>query len=238
MKTLLTIAARGGSKGVVNKNIRSVMGKPLIAHTILQAQRWGMAEHVVVTTDSPEIAAIARDFGAEVPFLRPAELATDTAGKVEVLRHALQACEAHYQTSFDGVVDLDPTAPLRRISDIENAYQLFLEKRPKTIFSGVPCHKNPYFNMVEVGRDGYAVLCKRTAQAVLRRQDGPQVYDLNASIYVYQREFLTDPSSCSVITDRSLVYVMDSISAFDVDREIDFQFLEFILTKGFFKLEE
>ncbi len=231
-RILLTIAARGGSKGVKNKNIRILCGAPLIVHTIIQAKKWGKAAKTVCSTDSNEIASIARQYGADVPFMRPAELATDESGKLEVLRHALKAVEEKDGTLYSIVVDLDVTAPVRKISDIEGAVQLFLKKRPNTVFSVVPCRKNPYFNMVEMDSKGFAVLSKKLDFSVTRRQDAPRVFDMNASIYVYDRSYLIDESHSSPISDRSLAFVMDELSAFDIDSELDFQFIEFLVSKG------
>jgi CMP-N-acetylneuraminic acid synthetase len=230
---LLIIAARGGSKGVTNKNIRPLNGKPLIAHTVLQAKKWGKADRIICSTDSEAIAAAAKEYGAEVPFLRPAELASDTAGKLSVYRHALRAVEAKSGgVKYDIIVDLDVTAPIRKISDIEGAYQLFLDKRPKSVFSVTPCRRNPYFNMVETDQNGYATLAKKAGTGVVSRQQAPKVWDMNASIYVYDRDFILDEQVTSAISDRSLIWEMDSFSAFDIDHEIDFTFIEFLVTKG------
>lgn len=236
MKILVTIAARGGSKGVKNKNIRELCGKPLIAYTIEQALKWGKASKVLVSTDSPEIAETARRFGAEAPFLRPPELSTDTAPKVPVIRHAWREAEKLYGETYDFVVDLDATAPLRRITDIETALKTAMKKRSSTLFSVVPAHKNPYFNMVELARDGCARLCKKPGESVKRRQDAPKVYDLNASIYVYSREFLQGDSP-TVFTDRSAVHVMDEMSGTDIDKEVDFKFVEFIIKERLWKFD-
>jgi CMP-N,N'-diacetyllegionaminic acid synthase len=236
MKILVTIAARGGSKGVKNKNTRDLLGKPLIAHTIEQALKWGKAARVVVSTDSPDIAAAAKKWGAEAPFERPAELATDTAPKVPVIRHAWREAEKLYGEKYDFVVDLDATAPLRRIADIDGALKTALEKKSLTLFSVVPAHKNPYFNMVELDGNGWAGLCKKLPAGVTRRQDAPAVYDLNASIYVYSREFL-EGAALTVLTERSAVHVMDEMSGTDIDREVDFKFVEFILKEGLWKFD-
>jgi len=235
-KILLTVAARGGSKGVKNKNIRMFCGAPLIAHTIVQAKKWGGAERIVCSTDSDEIASIARQYGADVPFMRPPEFATDESGKLEVLRHALQTVERIDGSVYSIIIDLDVTAPVRKMSDIEGALQLFLEKRPLTVFSVVPARKNPYFNMVELDAEKRAVLVKVLGSTVKRRQDAPQIYDMNASIYVYDRKYLLDESTRSAISDRSFVYVMDELSAFDIDSELDFQFIEFLVSKGVVRL--
>ena len=230
MSVLVTVCARGGSKGVKEKNIRPLLGKPLIAHTIEQAKRWGRAAHIVVSTDSDAIATVARQCGAEVPFMRPAVLAGDTVPKLPVLRHALQSSEAHYGVQFATVMDLDPTAPIRAPDDLEGAYQQFCAEEPLTLFSVVPAHKNPYFNMVELDDRGRARLCKTLPNAaVYRRQDTPPVYNLNASIYLYRRAFLLEESNRTPISDDSRVYVMHELSAHDIDREIDFQFLEFLV---------
>jgi CMP-N-acetylneuraminic acid synthetase len=233
MNILLTIAARGGSKGVRNKNIRHLKGKPLIAYTIEQALKWGKASRVVVSTDSVRIAEIAKEYGAEVPFMRPRELATDSAPKVPVLRHALRKSENLFQESFEIVVDLDPTAPVRNTEDLDACLATFLHSQPKTLFSVVVAHKNPYFNMVEERPDGFVQLCKQQLSGgVHTRQSAPAVYEMNASIYFYQRDFLLHGESDSVITDRSAVYVMDEKSSYDIDREIDLVFLEFLLERG------
>ena len=228
---LLTIAARGGSKGVKNKNIRELCGMPLIAHTILQAQQWGKASKIICSTDSHEIAEIAKHYGALVPFVRPSELAQDTTGKIDVLRHAVKTIEQLDKRQYETIVDLDVTAPIRKISDIDNAVQLFLTKRPDSVVSVTPAHRNPYFNMLEVKKDGFVDLVKKLDFPVKRRQDAPVVYDMNASIYVYDRKFLLSEETKTAISHRSLVWVMEEWSAFDIDSEHDFQFIEFLLSK-------
>jgi CMP-N-acetylneuraminic acid synthetase len=167
MNILCTICARGGSKGVKSKNTRILNGKPLIVHTIEQAKKWGRASHIIISTDSESIADISKKAGAEVPFMRPAELATDTSGKLPVLSYALYAAEEHYKTKFDVIMDLDPTAPIRKISDLNNCLELFLEKKPDSLFSAVVAPKSPYFNMVEVNSDGYAQLSKKPEKTML-----------------------------------------------------------------------
>lgn len=231
---IITICARGGSKGVKGKNIRGLAGKPLIYYTIKQAKEWDRAKHIVISTDSEEIAQVAKEFGAEVPFMRPDDLATDTAGKVGVIKHALKSCEKYFKEKFDCVMDLDVTSPVRTIEDLENAYKLFLEKKPKTLFSVVPAHRNPYFNMVEEDSEGKVHLCKKGN--FLRRQDAPKVYDMNASIYIYNRQFLIEEGTESAVSDNSFAYVMKDISRTDIDSELDFKFIEFLIKEGIIKL--
>lgn len=235
-RILLTIAARGGSKGVKNKNIRNLAGRPLIAYTIEQAKKWGRADRIICSTDSHEIAEIAKEYGAEVPFMRPADLATDTAGKVPVLRHALKSMEQLTGERFDIVVDLDATAPIRTKVDIENALSLFKNNKAKTVFSVTPSRRNPYFNMIELNQEGYATVSKQLETPLKRRQDAPNVYDANASIYVYDRSYLLDENVNSAVSDKSLIYIMDELSTFDIDSERDFIFIEYLIEKGIIKL--
>jgi CMP-N,N'-diacetyllegionaminic acid synthase len=232
LKILLTVAARGGSKGVKNKNIRPLGGKPLISYTLELAKRWGRASDIVVTTDSPQIADVVRELGIEVPFMRPAEMAEDTSPKVPALRHALLTTEKLKGVKYDLVLDLDPTAPIRALRDLDNALALFLERRPQTLLSAVVASKNPYFNMLEIAGDGFAKLSKPLPKGVSRRQDAPPVFSANASIYIYNRDYLANEAHNSAISDKTVLYEMGDESAIDVDREIDFQFIEFLLEKG------
>jgi len=233
---LVTIAARGGSKGVKGKNIRSLMGKPLIYYSIKQALDWGKAKRVVVSTDSQEIARIGKESGAEAPFIRPSNLAEDTTPKGLVLQHAAKECEEFFGETYDIIVDLDVTAPLRTVDDLDQCLDVFLKSKPKTLFSVVQAHKNPYFNMVERSNNGTVALCKSVDQNVVRRQDAPEVYSLNASIYFYDREYLLGSEMPYPVSDQSEIYVMDDISGTDIDREMDFKLLEFLVKEDCVKL--
>ena len=126
---LCTICARGGSKGVKNKNIKELKGKPLIAYTIEQAKASGLFEHIVISTDSDDIANVAKEYGAEVFFKRSEEMASDTAGKLDVIKDAFEKSEKYYNKTFDYLIDLDATAPLRIVEDIINS----LKKMTMTI---------------------------------------------------------------------------------------------------------
>lgn len=229
MKVLATIAARGGSKGVKGKNIRPLAGKPLIVHTIEQVLAWGGHDRFLVSTDSEEIAAVARQHGAEVPFLRPAEFATDTAGKIEVLRHALIEAERIYSTRFDVLFDLDATSPIRRAGDMDGILERSRATGADCVFSVTKARKNPYFNMVEENPDGTVSLCKPLPGALKRRQDAPRVFDVNASMYVYRRDFLLDRATVTVLSGRAAAYEMDELSAYDIDEELDFRIVEMIM---------
>lgn len=228
---LITICARAGSKGVKGKNVRELNGHPLIYYTIKQAFDWGKSKYIIVSTDSKEIAKIAKEYGAQVPFLRPAKYATDTAGKVPVIRHALIASEKKFKKKFNMVMDLDVTSPIRNIKDLENAYNLFVAKKPKTLFSVVPAHRNPYFNMVEENSEGRVTIC-RPNNNIISRQEAPKVYDMNASIYIYDRNYLLDEKNNVVTSDDSVAYKMGELSRIDIDSELDFKFIEFLIEKS------
>jgi len=227
MKILITICARKGSKRVKNKNMRDLMGKPLIAHTIETAKKWGRAHRIIVSTDSDEIAEISREYGAEVPFMRPDELASDTAPKLPVIQHAVKYLEDKENEKFDLIVDLDPTSPLRTVEDLENAYNIMIQKDSINLFSVCLARKNPYFNMVELDDKGYAHLSKKLENPVFRMQDTPKVYELNASIYMYWRKHLFDMDS--VINDGSIIYEMPDERSIDIDSEVDFKMVEFFI---------
>jgi CMP-N-acetylneuraminic acid synthetase len=233
MKILGTICARGESKGVKNKNIRNMLGKPLIAYTIEYFKKWDKADRIVCSTDSIEIADIAKKYGAEIPFMRPSELASDTISKIPVLQHIVNTCEKQNNCKYDIIVDLDPTAPLRKYKFLEEAFKKFVDSDADNLFSVVKAYKNPYFNMVELDKRGYAQLSK--AGSFVRRQDAPRVYALNASIYIYKRDFLLITNS--VFSDKSIIYEMPEIASFDIDRENDFLYIEFLLKNGVFKFD-
>lgn len=239
MNILITILARGNSKGVKDKNIRMLGGKPLIAYSIETAKKWGKTSKIVCSTDSEKIAKVAKKYGAEVPFLRPKELATDKSGKVPAIRHALAKCEELYAMKFDLIVDLDVTSPFRTEKDLDNCLKLFIEKRPEIIFSVIKARKSPHFNMVRCNEEGYAELAMKSKKPVLRRQDAPKVYDMNASIYFYSRSFLINEKNNSVFSSkRAMIYEMGEQSSLDIDTEIDFKFIEFLIERGFLSLDK
>lgn len=232
--TLCTIAVRGGSKGVPGKNLWPVAGHPLVAYTIAQALACDFVDRVVVSTDSPEIADVARSYGADVPSMRPAELATDESPKIPALQHAARAVERELGRPVDVVVDLDATSPLRTTADIRACWDLVRHPATDLVFSVYAAEKNPYFNMVEV-EDGYARLCKTPPAAVTRRQDAPAVYAMNASIYAWRRDHLVNDGR--LFGPRARVHVMPARTR-DVDTPLDLQFLEFLVRGGHVTLPE
>jgi CMP-N-acetylneuraminic acid synthetase len=233
MKVLGTICARGGSKGVKNKNIKLLAGKPLVAYTVEYLKNWGKANSIICSTDSEEIAEIAKKYGAEVPFIRPKELASDHASKLDVLKHAVKFCEKKKNIKYDTIVDLDPTAPLRKKKYLEEAIDKFEKNDVNNLYSVTKARKNPYFNMVEVNEKGYAHICKKSN--VVRRQDAKEVFEMNASIYIYNRDFLM--KTITLHSDKTIIYEMPEIASVDIDKELDFMFVEFLLEKGVFEFD-
>lgn len=229
MVNLCTICMRGGSKGVPNKNINKINGKPLLSYTIEQALDSNLFEHIVVSTDSEKIAKLAVKYGADAWFLRPQELASDRISKLPAIKHAFLESEKHYNKTFNILMDLDATSPLRIVDDIENAYNQFLKDKADILISASPCRKNPYFNQIEL-LNGKIKPVKETDSIIVRRQDAPKVYDMNASIYIWERNALLNCDT--LFTDKTSLYVMPEERSVDIDTEIDFNFVEFMMSKN------
>jgi CMP-N,N'-diacetyllegionaminic acid synthase len=223
---IISICARGGSVGVPGKNIRLLMGKPLIAWTIEQALSSKVADRVIVSTDSVEIAEVARAFGAETPFLRPDELATSSAGKLPVLMHLVEWCESQ-GNKVEKLIDLDPTSPLREVRDIKACVDL-LNDSTDVVITGYESDKNPYFNMVEQKSSGYYERVCVPSSEVVSRQSAPKVYAMNASIYVWWRSALM-PSLWK--SPRIALYSMPRERSIDIDHPIDFELVELMMQR-------
>lgn len=228
-KILCTICARGGSKGVKNKNIRLINGKPLIAYSIEQAIASNLFEHVVISTDSDEIANIALEFGAEVFFKREIELASDTAGKLGVIKDAFLKSEEYYSCEFDSLVDLDATSPLRDVKDIQESFRYFLDNDFANLITAASSRRSPYFNLVERNSDGKIKLSKSFDTQVLRRQDAPKTFDMNASIYIWKRETILNEKS--LFLENTGLYEMPEERSIDIDSQLDFEIVSFLLGK-------
>jgi CMP-N-acetylneuraminic acid synthetase len=181
-----------------------------------------------VSTDSEAIADVARSFGAEVPFMRPAELANDTAGKWSVWKHALEACDRHYVDPIDLFVDLDCTSPLRDVEDISRAIAQFRASSVDAVFSVCEARKNPYFNMLEVV-DGCQRMCKTLPHPIVRRQDAPQVFEHVASIYVLSPDYLR--RGTGLLSGCTQGYDIGASKSLDVDSQFDFELIEFLMRK-------
>ncbi|SFV63668.1 Legionaminic acid cytidylyltransferase [hydrothermal vent metagenome] len=229
-KILCTICARGGSKGVKNKNIKPILGKPLIAYTIEQAKASKLFEHIVISTDSDDIANIAKEYGAEVFFKRSAEMASDTAGKLDVIRNAFVRSEEYYNEKYNYLIDLDATAPLRIVDDIINSFTQFLENNNDNLITAMPSRRSPYFNLVEVDKNGTVALSKTLDSSIVRRQDTPKSYDMNASIYIWKRDVILNEKS--LFLEKTGLYVMPEERSIDIDSPLDYKLVELIMKEN------
>jgi CMP-N,N'-diacetyllegionaminic acid synthase len=229
-KILITLCARGGSKGIPGKNIKQLNGLPLIAYSIQMARRFSESYdcQIVLSTDSEEIKIVGKEFGLISDYQRPTEFATDQAGKLGVIQHVLEYYEEQQRIQFDFVLDLDLTSPMRTLEDLKNGFDIFSNNHEAlSLFSVNTAARNPYFNMVEKKENGYFNLVSQGGD-ILSRQTAPKVYDMNASFYFYRRDFF-DNKFKTAITPKSIIYEMPH-ECFDLDNPIDFEFLEFLLS--------
>lgn len=229
MKVLCTICARAGSKGVANKNLRLINNKPLIVYSIEQAIATKLFDQIVVSSDSKEIREVALANGATFCVDRPAELATDTAPKLPAIKHCVENAEKKFG-QFEVIIDLDATAPLRESSDIIGALELLQSAQADNVITGTPAHRSPYFNLVETDANGVVSLSKPPANVVARRQDSPQCFDMNASIYVWRRQALF--ANENLFTSNTRLFVMPRERSLDIDSQADFEMVEWMMTKG------
>lgn len=231
MLRICTICARGGSKGVKDKNLRELLGVPLIAHSIIQAKKSNLFDIIAVSSDSDEILKISSKYGANYVIKRPSELATDTAPKIPVILHCVKVVEMMTGMKFDTIIDLDATSPLRTIEDIEIAVSLLeCNDGALNVITAAPARRSPYFNLVEQTNEGYVKLSKSLESTIVRRQDAPRCYDMNASIYVWKREAFYN-SKLSVFTERTMLYEMPEDRSIDIDSELDFEIVELLAKK-------
>ena len=230
MSRICTICARGGSKGVKNKNLKVILGKPLIAHSILQAKSSGLFDVIAVSSDSQAILQVAKEYGADIVIERPAELATDTAAKLPVIQHCVSEVEKITGLSFKVVTDIDATSPLRTVADLKNSIRLLeAHEHATNLITGAPSRRSPYFNLVEKNPKGYVQLSKELPSAIVRRQDAPKSFDMNASIYVWKRDTFFNEKS--LFTPTTILYEMPEERSIDIDSELDFEFVSFLAEK-------
>lgn len=227
MKTLVIIPARGGSKGIPHKNIKPLNGKPLIHYTIDVARGISEDKDICVSTDDPEIIKCVEDYGLKIPFVRPAELATDTAGTYEVLLHALDYYEKQGK-HYDVVLLLQNTSPFRTSEHVKEALKLYRNDIDMVV-SVNETRTNPYYNCFEEDKEGFL---KKTVESdmFVRRQDAPKTYEYNGAIYVINAEQLKKMPLGKFT--RRVKYVMDDLHSVDLDNMIDWKFAEFIIKEG------
>jgi N-acylneuraminate cytidylyltransferase/CMP-N,N'-diacetyllegionaminic acid synthase len=225
---LATICCRGGSKGVPGKNVKLLHGKPLISYTIETANKSALISDLIISTDSDEIADAAKSAGAKVPFMRPEHLANDTASKWPVFIHAVEEYEKLTGATVEYLVDLDVTVPLKTAEDIDGAIQRAKDNpQVDVVITGYEPERNPYFNMMEVKDNGLAEIVKKTEKPIVRRQDAPEVYSLTPAVYVIKKSALYDYEHWSKA--KCMVHPIPRERAVDIDTEIDFKIVEFLM---------
>jgi len=230
MIRICTICARAGSKGVKGKNVRMLHGLPLIAHSIRQAQASALFDAVAVSSDSEEILEISAREGVRHLVRRPDALATDTAAKLPVIQHCVTEVERMLGSMADICVDLDATSPLRSVEDIVNVVSMVDAPGATNVITAMPARRSPYFNMVETDDNGVPHLSKAAPSHVVRRQDAPPCYDMNASIYAWRREMLM--ASSTLFLGGTRLYVMPEERSIDIDSEVDFLLVEQLMARS------
>lgn len=224
MKILYVIPARGGSKGIPGKNIKSLNGKPLIEYSIDVARQLTTDENICVSTDDIAIKNVAESYGLNVPFMRPDYLATDKAGSNGVILHAYQYY-VELGRHYDAIVLLQPTSPFRLSRDIQNAIDLYSDKVDMVV-SVKEATTNPYYNSYEVNEQGYLHISKGDGK-YQRRQDVPKAYEFNGAVYVINPTSLIEKGMENF--DKIVMSEMDEIHSLDLDTLLDWQMAEIMI---------
>jgi len=225
MSVILTICARGGSKGIKNKALVKLGNKKLIDYTLIIAQKIKFIDCIVISTDCDKIIKHCNNKGFETWFKRSKSLSTDNIGKLPVIIDAVKKTEKFFNKSFDTVIDLDITSPLRNLSDVKNAYSLFKKNNSDNLFSVMKSRHNPYFNMVEKKNNNIKLV--KSYKPILRRQDTPITYDLNASIYIFKKKILFD--TISLFNKSTSIYEMPYERSIDIDSKMDLKIVKSLI---------
>lgn len=229
MSVFALICARGGSKGLPGKNVRHLAGRPLIAWAIEQARAVKRVGQVVVSTDSEDIARVAIDAGAEVPFLRPAALGQDDSPEWLVWRHALTYLKETQGAYPDALLVVPTTAPLRSPTDLDRCLDEYEKTDVDVVITVTDAHRNPYFNMVKEGRHGSVELVIAPDRAIRGRQEAPTVYDMTTVAYVARPEFVM--TAASTFEGRVRKVHVPAERALDIDTPLDFRIAEYLMAE-------
>lgn len=232
-KTLFLIPARGGSKGIPRKNIKILGEKPLIYHSIDIAKYFVDDAFICVSTDDLEIKSVCENYGLNVPFLRPAHLATDTAGADEMIMHALEFYQKQ-NINIEKIVLLQPTSPFRKATHIENAMNLY-DNQIDMVISVKETEVNPYYLLCNENKQGFLEKFVKDID-IVRRQDAPKVYQYNGAVYIINVKSFLEHKKLSVF-EKVVKYEMDNISSIDLDTLLDWAYAEFLIEKQYFKYE-
>lgn len=229
-KLICTICARSGSKGILDKNIKELAGIPLLGHTVKSACDSGIFDEIVMTSDSQKYLDFAVKYGDIKTVLRPESLAKDSVTKLASIEHAVESVEKKVGYEFEVIVDLDVTSPLRNIEDIKGALNLFLRTESASVITASSARRSPYTNLVEVDEDNVVRPSKSSGKILSRRQESPSCFDMNAAVYVWDRNiFKKNPL---VFYDNTRLYEMPFERSWDIDESIDFEIVEFLLLRN------
>lgn len=226
MNILCTICARAGSKGIKNKNLKKINGKPLIFHTIKNAKKVSNFTEIVISSDSKKVINLGKKYKIKNNLVRPKNLAKDKSPKIPVIRHALIEMEKKCNKKFSIIVDLDVTAPLRKNIDIKNALKKFKKNNYHTMFSVNIARKNPYYNCIEIEKNTVLPI-KKKKNFFTSRQQAPKVFEMNAAISIWNRKTLLTKNS--LFTKNTGVYEMPIERSFDIDTKLDLQIVKYFL---------
>lgn len=229
-ETIGFIFARGGSKGLRNKNILDFAGKPLISWTIKQALENPRIKRIIVSTDSEEIADVSLTFGAEVPFLRPLVLASDTSPELDSWKHALNFLQESEGKIPDIFLSLPCTAPLRSQSDIENILDCLIKNKADLAISISPSHRSPFFNMVQMDSTGKVSLVIESERSYARRQDTPLTFDVTTIAYCARSEFILETEN--LMEGKVFGSIVERERAIDIDNQLDFDLAQFLFSRN------
>jgi CMP-N,N'-diacetyllegionaminic acid synthase len=222
-KILVTVCARGGSRGVKNKNIRLLNNKPLICHTLDILKKSPFIDAYVISSDSGQIIKVAQDYGCEVYFKRPKRLAQDKVGRIEAIRHAANWIENDRKEKYEIIADLGVATPLKTTKDFEGCVKLLIDKGASNVFSVSVAQRNPYYNMIEIKRNRVKIV-KKISGEISDRRDAPLVYSLNDGVNVWRRRVLF--SKQPFFTSTTKAYIMPRERSIDIDEEVDFKIAE------------
>ena len=225
-RILAVITARGGSRGIPQKNIRTLLDKPLIAYSIQAALQSRTLTKIIVSTDDETIAHVSKQYGADVPFLRPKHLASDTATSLSVLQHAVRYLEEEEDFPANIIVCLQPTSPLRSAEDIDQAVTLCLSSGADSVVSLCQVEHHPYWMKKVVAGRVYPLM-EIADEKYPRRQDLPPVYQLNGAIYVTKRNVLLEEER--LLGKHTLAYIMPQERSIDIDTPLDLKLAELIM---------
>ena len=228
MKPICIIPARGTSKGISKKNIRKIMGKPLIAYTIERSIKSNIFSHVVISTEDEEIAKISRKFGAIVPFMRPKRLAADNAAADDVLAHAVKKLLG-LGFKFDIMVWRDCTVPFIRNKDVKRSIRLLKEKKANLVIGVYNQHLNPYYNILEYTKTKNLKLCKKLSQRPKSRQNAPKVFQMNGLHTFDVKKFLFPNRKVRTEISKAILLEIPIESGIMIDTEFEFQLTKLII---------